>query len=56
MIQLHKFPTPPRQPVRVSGPHRRPISFNEFLVSALAHIAIAGLLFYAILGMAGAWE
>jgi hypothetical protein len=55
MMTLTNFPQPPkRQPVQVSGPHRRPISFNEFLISAATYIAIAGILIYALLGMAGA--
>ena len=55
MMTLTNFPNQPRrQPVQVSGPHRRPNSFNEFLLSAVAHIAIAGILIYALLGMAGA--
>ena len=56
MMTLHNFPNQPRrQPVQVSGPHRK-ISFNEFLLSAVAHIAIAGILAYAVLGMAGVWD
>jgi hypothetical protein len=57
MMTLNNFPqSPKRQPVQVSGPHRRKISFNEFLLSAVAHIAIAGILAYAVLGMAGVWD
>jgi hypothetical protein len=56
MMTLTNFPNQPRrQPVQVSGPHRK-ISFNEFLLSALAHIAIAGIMAYAVLGMAGVWD
>lgn len=42
----------------IEGPYRprRVISFNEFLLSVITHLAIGGLLAYAILGMAGAWE
>jgi hypothetical protein len=58
MMTLQNLPNQPRrQPVRIEGPYRRKtISFNEFLISAVAHIAIAGILAYAVLGMAGAWE
>jgi hypothetical protein len=57
MMTLHNFPSQKRQPVRVAGPYRKQtISFNEFLLSALAHIAIAGIMAYAVLGMAGVWD
>jgi hypothetical protein len=58
MMTLTNFPNQPRrQPVKVAGPYRKQtISFNEFVLSALAHIAIAGIMAYAVLGMAGAWE
>jgi hypothetical protein len=58
MMTLQNIPNQPRrQPVKVAGPYRKQtISFNEFLISAVAHIAIAGILAYAVLGMAGAWE
>jgi hypothetical protein len=58
MMTLQNFPNQPRrQPVRLDGPYRRKtISFNEFLISAIGHIAVAGILIYSLLGMAGAWD
>lgn len=57
MMTLTNFPNQKPQPMKVEGPYRRKtISFNEFLISAIGHIAIAGILIYSLLGMAGAWD
>lgn len=44
------------QPVNLDGPYVRRIRWIEYAVSAIGHIAIAGILAYAVLGMAGAWD
>lgn len=40
----------------VTGPYRRRTNWPALILSALAHVAIGLLLFYAVLGMAGAWD
>ena len=40
----------------VTGPYRRRVNWLELALSALGHIAIAGIFAYAVLGMAGAWD
>jgi len=44
------------QPVNLDGPYVRRIRWIEFTVSAIGHVAIAVILAYALLGMAGAWD
>ena len=51
MITLNNY-----RPSPVTGPYRRPIRWTEIIISAIGHIAIAVILAYAVLGMAGAWE
>lgn len=40
----------------VTGPYRRRVNWPALILSALAHAAIALILAYAVLGMAGAWD
>lgn len=40
----------------VTGPYRRRVNWLALALSAIGHIAIATILAYAVLGMAGAWD
>ena len=40
----------------VTGPYRRRVNWLEIALSAIGHVAIALILAYAVLGMAGAWD
>lgn len=42
--------------VPFTGPYRRRVNWLALILSALAHVAIGLLLFYAVLGMAGVWD
>lgn len=37
----------------VNGPYRRRLDWKEIAISAIGHVAIGGILAYAVLGMAG---
>lgn len=40
----------------VTGLYRRRVNWMEIALSAIAHVAFATILAYAVLGMAGAWD
>ena len=44
------------QPVTINVPYLRKLRIAEFVISALGHVAIGGILAYAVLGMAGVWQ
>lgn len=47
---------PRYQPMTINGPYLRKLRIAEIVLSAIAHVAIAVIFAYSVLGMAGAWD